>query len=151
MLATQVSYPTALKMNTINFSELTPDERRELFIKATDHLKSQGVSFKTIAAKIRRKVPRMNYARLKNIRIDGAPNVKPSVNEIEVLFTDFEDRLSDFLAKIGEPTPEQKKMEDLEKRIKALEKEDRISRAELLRKIELLEAENELLKKKLNR
>ena len=131
----------------MELTELTQEQRRGVFIKATDTLRAQKIKYSEIARIMHQKVPRMDYSRMKNLRVDP-PNTWPSIEEIEALFNLFPDELAGIMDELSRPSPEQQKMQALEERIRALEQWNEKERAELLLKVARLELELEKTKKK---
>ena len=159
-------------MNDIR--KMTPSERRRFFIESTTFLKRQRINYQEMAQMIRRKVPDFTNARMRNLRTKSQPFVTPSVKEAEALSELYSQELKEYWESIGEPSPQEREIMDLKDEIKYLndlikqkvrefsrkikmseeETDRRIKLSEdekalLEKKIELLETENELLKRKL--
>lgn len=90
----------------------------------------------------------MTQKRMRNIRADGAPHVYPSAIELHALIDLYADRLTPILESIGEPSPAEAKLLEVEARIEELERYNQLDRAALLQRIEELQQELELERKK---
>lgn len=144
LVETQVKPETQNIISRMNFKKMTSIELKSLFIEATDELNSQGLFYKEIADEIG-----MDEKRMRNIRTRSV-NLNPSRDEMNKLFSVYSKRLAAFLK--GEENKTKKLMElrgelhEEKKMRKQDEDEFRKELAKLRRMIELLEAENKLLK-----
>lgn len=109
--------PKQKQQMSTDLEKMSQNERLELFNQATDHLKRQGISFKTIAAKVHFKIPALSYKRIRNIRTDSVKTY-PSVEELRAIFDTFPEELKTIRDDIGQPSPMERRVTELEEKIK---------------------------------
>lgn len=120
------SLPTvnSLSMQGFNLVEMGRKELRQFFKDAVQILtQTEGYPLKLIADRIANEVPRMNYARMRNITADSQRPVYVTRPEVEALFQHFPDELEDFLKQHGEPSQDLKWKNSMEERLKEVEEE----------------------------
>lgn len=138
------------KQNTyiMNFERMSPQERRKWFKDATTRVKSMTKkSFETIAEEIERRVPSMNYQRLRAIRakpVSPTRIVSPYPTECQAVLTIYAESVPGLLSS-EEKTFKQKAEE-------ALKERDQIQKrlAEALHRLEMKERENNLLEREVD-
>lgn len=97
-------------------------DRRDFFIKATDHLKIfHGISYGKQANKIAANCKTMTVPRMKNIRSEKGGTVHPSEAEVQILLDVYGPQLDQFVSDYFEPSFEEKQMEEMAKRLDTLE------------------------------
>lgn len=133
------------------FSHMDQDERRDLFLRATDALMDHGKKLQSIANRMYRidptiykKGPEKFYKRIRNIRTVSL-GVYPGVKELQLLFEAYPDELSVIRGEIGQPSPLEREVSELKKEVrllkqwvreeKLLKSDEDASREELTRKI----------------
>lgn len=98
--------------------EMSEQELRDLFIEATNVLKSKKIGTTKAAQRIHleKGIVRMNPKRAINIRSDSVRLI-PDVEEVQALFDLYPDELKELREQIGQPSPIELKLQELDERI----------------------------------